>query len=342
MLLKRSILTVVPVALLSSLIPSAMADAVPVIVRGKVQMQDGSAPGKSVGTERVCSDSNGSGPGPLTDKAGVYTWRMEVDFMRSRVCYIHATLSGYVSTRVDISSLNPAKSVNFDLATITLSIAGSDPYQLSGADSDVPSKSRQAWKAAGAAVMANNIAEAAAQYKAAAEASPKYAPAWHNLGILMDFQRNLPEARKAYEQAIAADPKMMAPYVTLARLSIKEKDWATVTKSTAALIPLDKKRIFPEMYLHQAVAQYNLKDMAAAEASAKEALNPKEKQTAPRAEYVLGRIMESKGDMAGAKQHMLRYLELQPAAEDAALIKAHIDGLGQPGAPDPDLELIVR
>ncbi|MEP6961873.1 MAG: hypothetical protein ABI995_07340, partial [Acidobacteriota bacterium] len=104
----------------------------------------------------------------------------------------------------------------------------------------------------------------------------------------------------------------------------------------------DKKRIFPEMYLHQAVAQYSLKEMPAAEASAMEALNPKERSTAPRAEYVLGRILEAKGDMAGAKQHMMKYLELQPATEDAAIIKAHIDGMGQIGAPEPELELLAH
>ena len=113
-------------------------------------------------------------------------------------------------------------------------------------------------------------------------------------------------------------------------------------KNTAAFFPLDKSRIFSEMYLHQAVAQYNLKDLAAAEASANEALSPKGKQPAARAEYVLGRILEAKGDTAGARQRMSRYLQLVPATQDAAMIKAHIDQMGQPGAPEPELDLLVR
>jgi len=70
--------------------------------------------------------------------------------------------------------------------------------------------------------------------------------------------------------------------------------------------------------------QFNLKDLAAAEASANEAMNPKGKQPAVRAEYTLGRILEAKGDMAGAKQHMSRYLALVPNAPDAAMIKRSI------------------
>ena len=90
------------------------------------------------------------------------------------------------------------------------------------------------------------------------------------------------------------------------------------------------------MSLHQAAAQYALKNLPAAEASATAALNPKAKQSARRAEYVLGRILEAKGDMAGAKQHMNRYLELVPNATDADVIKAHIAQMGQPGAPEPE------
>src|SRR5262249_7402616 len=113
-------------------------------------------------------------------------------------------------------------------------------------------------------------------------------------------------------------------------------------KTTTAFTPLDKNLMFAEMYLHQAVAHYNLKDLGSAEKSANDALNSKAKQPASRAEYVLGRILEAKGDQAGAKQHMSRYLMLVPSAPDAALIKTHIDQMGQPSAPEPELDTLHR
>ena len=53
------------------------AETYPLILRGKVTMQDGSPPPKSVGIQRICSHT-GSAPGPLTDKKGEYLWRMEL------------------------------------------------------------------------------------------------------------------------------------------------------------------------------------------------------------------------------------------------------------------------
>lgn len=302
-------------------------------------MADGSAPGKSVGTQRTCSDGNGTGPGPLTDKEGVFTWRMEVDYMRSRRCYIEGALNGYQSTQVEISNVNPAVGVNVDLPPIKLTLKGSDPHQLGGDDKDVPAKGRSEWTTAMKAINTNDIPGAIAALKAATAANPKFALAWHNLGILQEFQRNDAEALDAYAKAIEANPKILLPYVAIGRMKVKSMDWAGVLTTSAAVIPLDKDRIFPEMYVHQAVAHYNLKDLAAAEAAATEALNPKAKHTAPRAEYVLGRILEAKGDVAGAKQHMLRYLEMVPSTLDALVIKAHIEAMGKPGAPEPDLEL---
>ncbi len=313
-----------------------------VIFRGKVQLEDGSEPGKSVGTQRVCSDSNGTGPGPLTDKQGVFTWRMEVDYMRSRRCYIMATLNGYESTQVEISNVNPAVGVNVDLPPIRLTLKGGNPYQLGGDDKEVPAKGRAEWTQAMKAIQANDLPAATAALKAATASNPKFALAWHNLGILQDFQRNTPDALDAYAKAIETNPKMLLPHVARTRLLIREKSWPEALKAAAAGIPLDKDRIFMELQLHQAVAHYNLKDLAAAEAAATEALNPKAKRSALRAEYVMGRILEAKGDLAGAKQHMTHYLELAPAAQDAAQIKAHIDGLGKPGNTEPELELIAQ
>jgi hypothetical protein len=50
------------------LIDSAAGDNYQAIVTGKVTMEDGSAPPFTSGIERVCSDIQGSGPGPIANK----------------------------------------------------------------------------------------------------------------------------------------------------------------------------------------------------------------------------------------------------------------------------------
>jgi Flp pilus assembly protein TadD len=318
--------------------PMVVGQALPLIVRGKVTMLDGAPPPKPVGIQRICSDIQGSAPGPLTGKNGDYVWRMDVDPMRTRRCWLQADLSGYVSTRIEISNLNAYTSTTIDVPPIILGPIIPDPRTINGSESDVPAKSKTVWKAAMKAVDADNLPEAENQLRAVVEASPKFARGWHTLGIVCQGQQELPQARDAYQHAVDADPKSYASYVTLARILIKSKDWQNAAKISDALIKLDPKQPYPEIYLHQSVALLKLKDLGGAEAAAKEAMRSSK---LPRAEFVLGRIAEAKGDLAGAREHIATYIALDPNASDIEGIKAFLQALGKPegAGSDPDLEL---
>jgi tetratricopeptide (TPR) repeat protein len=88
------------------------------------------------------------------------------------------------------------------------------------------------------------------------------------------------------------------------------------------------------------VAQYELKNLPSAQESAQEAIRLDTKHKWPRAEYVLGRVLEAKGDINAAREHMKTYLDLQPAAPDAEAVQSHMLGLGKPEkvATEPELE----
>ena len=62
-----------------ALLEPAASDTYTVIMQGNVVMVDGSPPPKTAGIERVCSDVQGSAPGPITDKKGHYLWRQDLD-----------------------------------------------------------------------------------------------------------------------------------------------------------------------------------------------------------------------------------------------------------------------
>src|SRR5580658_11252993 len=89
-----------------SLIQSAIADVYPVILHGKVMMEDGSPPPVTVAIERICSDNYGSMPGVLTDKKGEYIWRINIDPLESRNCVLRATHEGYTSSEVEVSGVD--------------------------------------------------------------------------------------------------------------------------------------------------------------------------------------------------------------------------------------------
>ncbi len=67
---------------------------------------------------------------------------------------------------------------------------------------------------------------------------------------------------------------------------------------------------------------------------------PQTKELA-RAEFVMGRILAAKGDTAGAREHIAKYLALSPKTPDAELIQGYLGVIGKPEAAgvNPDLEL---
>jgi Flp pilus assembly protein TadD len=317
---------------------SAAADTYPIILHGKVVMQDGSPPPVSLGIERVCSDVQGDAPGTVTDKKGEYIWRMEIDPLEARDCQIRATHTGYTSTRVEVSGVDTTHTT-LELPPIVVTASAANPYAII-MGSSIPGRAKKDWDDAIKALdNGPDFAGAARHLEAAVDAAPKFAPGWHALGIVDERLKKLPDAKTAYEHAVASDPKLLPPYVVLLRVCIKLKDWDGAEKAAAALIKVDPKHAYPEVYLHQAVAQYGLKDYNGAEESVQEAIRLDPAHQRPRAEYVLGRILEAKGDTKGAKEHMAAYLKLDPAPQDVDLVKGHMDLIGKPGGADVEPEL---
>jgi len=321
------------------LIPSAFADTYPVILHGKVEMEDGSPPPIIVLVERLCSNQYGDMPGVRTNKKGEYIWRMDIDPMEVRNCVLRVRHEGYSSTEVEVSGVDTIHTT-LDLPPIKLQAVAADPDTLNFSDTNIPGRAKKDWKEASKAVDNQNLPEVAEHLQEVTAAAPKAAQAWQDLGIVDEKLHKPADARTAYERAIAIDPKLFPAYVTLARACIKTKDWSCTAKSAETLISMDSKNNYPEIYLHQAVARYELKDLKGAQQSAEEAIRVAPKNGLPRADYVLGRILEAEGDLKGAKQHMEEYLKLQPGAPDFDVIRGHINGLENPLAPgaDPDLE----
>jgi Flp pilus assembly protein TadD len=332
-------LSILFVSLISFIKPAA-AETYPVILRGKVTMPDGSPPTFQMAIERICSDEMGSQPGPLTDKKGEYLWRMEVDPMRTRACVIRATHAGYQSTTIDISGLNGYLDINIKLEPLVITSLIEDPYAILLSESKTPLRAQSAEKAAMKALDARNYSEAVSQFRSVVQAAPRFASGWHALGVVLEHENALKEARDAYEHAIQADSKNLPPYMTLTILCLKNKDWECAAKTADALIKVDKKQVYPVILLHRAVALFGLHDLETAAASVQEFIRLDPNHRKPRAEYVYGRILQAKGDLDSAREHISRYLDLDKNAPDAAMIRRNLQDLGKQGASgtEPDLE----
>jgi cytochrome c-type biogenesis protein CcmH/NrfG len=336
----RLVVAICLICCIRTLIPPAAADTYEVILKGKVVMGDGSPLPSGIGIYRHCNDVQGSAPGPLAGKKGDFIWHMNADSMATRACTVEATLEGYSSTTIDISNFDGFTKKVYELPPLVLSKRGADPRVVKNGNDDVPVAAHAEWKAAMKAGDANDYPEFVAHLKAVVAAAPAFARGWHTLGIAYEVLQMPADARDAYTHAIQVDPKMVASWVTLSRMDVLVKDWPGAETAAKGAIKLDPRRAFPEVYLHQAVARYELKDFAGAETSVREALGQRGKETS-RAEFVLGRILDAKGDYAGAREHIAKFLAENPKAPDAELVKGYMDLIGKPEAAgiNPDLEL---
>ncbi len=322
-------------------VPIAFADTYPVILQGTVTLEDGTPPPFSVVIERTCSDAIGGTPGPLTNKKGEWVWRLEIDAFAQRSCVFRASHAGYTSSSIDASNLNlTSHDTTLKVPNIILYAATADPYTIRASKDGIPGKARDPFDKAMKSLDAHNYPEAGQYLEAAVAAGPRFAAGWHALGVVDENIGKTREARDAYEHAIAADPKLLAAYVTLTRLCIKTKDWQCAGKASDGLLKADQKKAYTEIHLHRAVALYGLNDLSGAQESIQEAARLDPGHRKPRTEYIYGRILEAQGDSKGAQEHIAKYLELDPNAADAQLIRAHLDSLrkGEKPQVDPDLE----
>ena len=312
------------------------------LLHGKVVMEDGSPPGRSVSIERQC---HGAIPALVTttSRKGEFTWHVELSFFGIQslgsgfgfigdVCYLKASLPGYESTRIELEMRKWSSDPT--LPSLILTRRGSNSSPLNVIDTAAPAGVSKTWSQAGKAVQARNWPEAERLIRATVQAAPRFSQGWNALGLVCQNQRKTAEAREAYQRAIETNPQLLPPYLLLARANLEARDWEGAVRVADALIKEDTKRLYPEIYLDKAAGQYQLKDFNGAEASVGEVMRLDRKHQFTRTEYLMGLILEAKGNHAAAGEHMRKYLELEPKAADAEAVRLWIENLGKPQATE--------
>jgi Ca-activated chloride channel homolog len=322
-------------------IAAARLHAAEVFLHGKVVTDDGSAPGRVVTIEKLCTDHIGSIPVASSSPRGDFTFHVSladvelVSFNRS--CVLRAALKGYQSTSIDFNDWKAFQDPN--LPPITLIKRSTNPTVDLFNDTRVPARAVNAWVKAGKAANASHWSEAERELRAAVLAAPKFAQGWNALGTVLKNEHKLDEARQAEQRAVELNPKLESAHLLLARFDIEAKDWAGARTAADALIELDARHRYLEAYIHQAIARFQLKDAAGAEASIQEAIRLDRKRDFPRTEYILGMILEARRETEGARQHLRTYLQLEPKAYDAAEVQARIEHINDHADAPPVTEI---
>jgi Flp pilus assembly protein TadD len=196
----------------------------------------------------------------------------------------------------------------------------------------VPKEAAKAYDKGLAAMSDNKLAAAQKQFARATELYPDYAQAWSQLGEVLEQESKTKEAAAACEHAIQADAKYMRPYLQLMRMAVSEKrmdDAAALGERSMRLAPVE----FPGVFYYDAVANYDLKRLEAAEKSARRAIEMDKSHDYPAAEALLGKVLADKGDYREARDHFAKYVQLAPKADDVPAIRQRIAELEREPQP---------
>jgi len=237
-------------------------------------------------------------------------------------CSLRASLAGYRSDNVDLT--NHRSLENPDVGTIILHRTGSvQGMTISATSALAPKDAKKAFEKAQNDQKKGKLEDAQKELEKATTIYPKYAAAWYDLGRLQEQLKNDEGAKKSYAQALAADSKYVNPYNQLASIAVREKKWQDVKDTTDRLLSLDPMN-FPEAWFYNAVENYQLKNFDAAEKSARSGLKVDTDHVRPQMNQLLGVLLASREDYAGAAESLKNYLQVAPNGPEAETVKKQL------------------
>jgi tetratricopeptide (TPR) repeat protein len=332
----------------------------PLMFTGKVVMEDGTPPPDSVTIQLTCrmnphsvgfTDSKGgfsvdlsnrmndasmmdageangggfgSGPygGSSTNRMGSPNNPYGMSARDLMGCDLQASLAGFRSDQIDLGTRHSLD--NPDVGTIILHrLANVEGLTISATSALAPKDAKKAFEKGREATRKQKWDEAEKDFQKAVDVYPKYAAAWYQLGLVQQQKKDEDAARKSYSQALAADSKFVSPYQELAMMAAREQKWQEVVDDTDRLLRLNPVD-FPQAWMFNSLGNYYLKNMDAAEKSAREGISHDAAHHYATMNHVLGVILAQKQDYTGAVQQLRAYIRFAPNATDIDQVKQQL------------------
>jgi hypothetical protein len=82
---------------------------------------------------------------------------------------------------------------------------------------------------------------------------------------------------------------------------------------------------YPDAFFWNAVANYNLHNISAAEESARRAQKLDTRHQIPQVSHLLGVILADRKEYSGAAEQMRDYLKFAPGAQDAGAVRSQLE-----------------
>lgn len=236
-------------------------------------------------------------------------------------CELRADLPGYMSSHLEFPGM-PTGAI--DVGVLVLRSLGTKSEAVVSVTSlQAPSNARKEFAKAKTQVEKGKLEEAEASLRKAVGEYPQYAEAWYMLGKLQAMKKDAAGAHASFEAAQKADPSYPPPLLPLAQAAAQAHKWEDALSLSDRLIALDAAR-YPMGYYYNAVANYNLDHLQAAEASALKAESLDKTHAEPRVEILLGMIYTARQNYSAAAEHYRNYLHIVPEGAVAAQVKSDL------------------
>jgi tetratricopeptide (TPR) repeat protein len=274
----------------------------------------------SMGGNQGAGGSSGMGSSQSSNQ-GAYTGMMD---RRLTNCELKANLSGFRSQSIVLAALQPMNGPN-DVGNILLhrTAKGEEGNTVSASSLAAPKDARKAFQKGQDLVRKQKVDDAFHEYQKAVMLYPAYATAWCELGKIEAAHQQVDIARGSFNEAIKADPKYVEPYLELSRIAMDARNWTELVQLTGKAIELDSFD-YPQLFLFDAVAHYNLHEFDPAEKSIRRAETLDSRHDFPQIIYLKGLVQVQHQDYAGAVESLRAYLKLAPDAEDAPKVREQL------------------
>jgi len=299
------------------------------------------------------TDSYPEASADSTSPSGASSKSSDVGIPRHELtnCDLRVSASGFRSSVVNLLDVDNFGS-NVDVGVIVVRRATKvEGTTISATPYKAPTDARKAYEKGLDAERKGKLADAQKYFDTAVQLYPSFTNAWFQLGRVFQKEKQNDAAREAYTHATTIDTKYLPPYLFLAEMAFESANWTEVLKFTGHLLDLDPLNQgqaevttyvvdldplnYAEAYFYNAMANYNLNKIEAAEKSALKAEHFDLRTRFPQLHLLLAEIFARKNKYDLAIAELQTYLALVPQAKDAAQQREQLAKLEQLNNPVP-------
>ena len=198
---------------------------------------------------------------------------------------------------------------------------------------DIPTPALEKFSQGCANARAKKFSQAEQDLMEAVKRYPRFSAAWALLGQIQEDQGQNEKAVQSCTTARDGDSSYLPSYLCLADVAAHREKWSDVAQLTDQVLGMHPVKA-PSAYYYNCLANFYLKQFAAAEKSGLNALADGPKQSEAQVHWLLAKIYEQENKRDLEAGQLREYLRVAPNAADAAAVRQILKEIKPDSAAD--------